>query len=114
MEDHFKKILEDRMLLLDAFRTIHMIIPEASPLSGEFFLKILNVAKYVEDPRKSQVSLDGFMHVEDHYGLGRLPMFPTFPCPLCSLLSLCSLRSVLFLVKYIFSVFYRVSPVCLL
>jgi len=48
MRENFVKIVEDRLILLNAYRTLHLTIPEASPLSGELFLDLLKVTRYIE------------------------------------------------------------------
>ncbi|XP_066913207.1 protein unc-79 homolog isoform X2 [Clytia hemisphaerica] len=49
MKEHFVKVVEDRLVLLNAYRTLHMVIPESSPLSGTLLLDLLKLAKYVDD-----------------------------------------------------------------
>ena len=52
MKDHFEKVLEDRLVILHNYRTIHMIMQESSPLSGEFFLSVLKLVQSVDDKSK--------------------------------------------------------------
>ena len=54
MKEHYLKALEDRLVLLNAYRTLHMVIPDASPLSGSFFYEMLKITKYVDDKRSSK------------------------------------------------------------
>ena len=42
-------MVEDRLVLLNAYRTLHMVIPESSPLSGTLLLELLKLARYVDD-----------------------------------------------------------------
>ena len=55
MREHYLKVVEDRLVLLNAYRTLHMVIPQVSPFSGEFFTDVLNITKYIEDKRESRV-----------------------------------------------------------
>ena len=49
MRENFVKVVEDRLILLNAYRTLHLTIPEASPLSGDLFLDLLKVTRYIEN-----------------------------------------------------------------
>ena len=41
VKNHFIKCTDDRLILLNVYRTLHHVIPEASPLSGALLLELL-------------------------------------------------------------------------
>ena len=44
VREHFIKVTDDRLVLLNVYRTLHMVIPESSPLSGALLLELLEHA----------------------------------------------------------------------
>lgn len=52
MEEHFSCVGDDRLTLLHSYRVIHMIIPESSPTSAEFFLMLFKKMKSFEEKKR--------------------------------------------------------------
>lgn len=64
--NHFIKCTDDRLILLNVYRTLHLVIPEASPLSGALLLELLEHAG--NSPPKREKDASNMMNEFDDEG----------------------------------------------
>lgn len=71
VKNHFIKCIDDRLILLNVYRTLHLVIPEASPLSGALLLELLEHAGNSSSKKNREttdlISEDGNGGQRDHY-----------------------------------------------
>lgn len=75
MEEHFSCVGDDRLTLLHSYRVIHMIIPESSPTSAEFFLMLFKKMKSFEEKKRKLFRDPTIVKEDDNDNGGLLPMF---------------------------------------